>query len=126
MIEYINNIMGYQEPNIYELVAKGLAVTLILFITIFIIIVTDPLKHAEEDSIEPVVATPIEHSSLIEPVIATPIEENSLIEPVVATPIEPEDHHFTPILMFPSPPFIIPQPTAPHFITPALMLPPPP
>ena len=114
MIQYINNIMGYQEPNIYELVAKGLAVTLILFITIFIIIVTDPLKHAEEDnSIEPVVATPIEHSSLIEPVVATPIEPQ-------------QDHHFTPTLMFPSPPFIIPQPTAPHFITPALMLPPPP
>ena len=114
MIEYINNIMGYQEPNIHELVACGFAVTLLLFITIYINIALDPSKQYR----------PIEENNSIEPVIATPIEHNSLIEPVIATPIE--DHHFTPTLMFPSPPFIIPQPTAPHFITPALMLPPPP
>ena len=121
MIDYINNIMDYQEPNTYELVANGLAFTLFTllpFITIYICgEYCIPINTSKQYS-------PIEENNSIEPVVATPVEHSSLIEPVVATPIE--DHHFTPTLMFPSPPFIIPQPTAPHFITPALMLPPPP
>jgi len=93
-----------------QTVANGLAFTLFTllpFITIYICgeyCITSPKQYR-----------PIEENNSIEPVVATPIEHNSLIEAVIATPIE--HHHFTPMLMFPSPPFIIPQPTAPHFIT---------